>query len=156
MFGFGFDNHPDLRRILMVEDFDGYPLRKDFPTEGYGFDKPFKVVWKKGKTPKRGWTMADDKRFMTINMGPQHPATHGVLRIAAGARWRDRREGHPLHRIPSPGRREARGGEDLSPGPHPHGQARLHDRPFEQPRLLPGRSRSSSVSTCRNGASTCA
>ena len=25
--------------------------------------------------------MADDKRFMTINMGPQHPATHGVLRI---------------------------------------------------------------------------
>jgi NADH-quinone oxidoreductase subunit D len=26
--------------------------------------------------------MADDKRIMTINMGPQHPATHGVLRIA--------------------------------------------------------------------------
>jgi len=25
--------------------------------------------------------MADDRRFMTINMGPQHPATHGVLRI---------------------------------------------------------------------------
>jgi NADH-quinone oxidoreductase subunit C len=44
MFGISFDNHPDLRRILMVEDFDGYPLRKDFPLEGHDFSTPFKVV----------------------------------------------------------------------------------------------------------------
>jgi NADH-quinone oxidoreductase subunit C len=43
MFGVRFENHPDLRRILSVEAFDGYPLRKDFPTEGYGFDEPFVV-----------------------------------------------------------------------------------------------------------------
>ncbi|MCX7770426.1 MAG: NADH-quinone oxidoreductase subunit C [Proteobacteria bacterium] len=34
MFGINFKNHPDLRRILMTEDFKYYPLRKDFPLQG--------------------------------------------------------------------------------------------------------------------------
>lgn len=33
--GVVFEGHPDLRRILMPDDYDAYPLRKDFPMKGY-------------------------------------------------------------------------------------------------------------------------
>lgn len=43
MFGIKFNGHPDLRRILLMDDFVGHPLRKDFPLEGPDFGKPFTV-----------------------------------------------------------------------------------------------------------------
>ena len=35
LFGISFDGHPFLRRIVLPDEFEGYPLRKDYPTEGY-------------------------------------------------------------------------------------------------------------------------
>ncbi len=52
MFGVKFDGHPDLRRLLMWEGFDGYPLRKDWKEVYYeGETKPYRSRYPKGGHP---------------------------------------------------------------------------------------------------------
>ena len=100
LMGIHFPGHPDLRRILMPEDYDeGHPLRKDFPAEGKGWRSRFDFLpnldepvseWSENEIPSdqrhqfmAGDTEADSKRTteLLLNMGPQHPSTHGVLRV---------------------------------------------------------------------------
>jgi NADH:ubiquinone oxidoreductase subunit D/NADH:ubiquinone oxidoreductase subunit C len=87
MFGIRFKGHPDLRRILMYDEFRGHPLRKDYPitrrhplvdnkkleiSSTNGQAKNFRL-----KTPQPG----KNTQNMLLNMGPSHPAMHGVIHV---------------------------------------------------------------------------
>jgi NADH-quinone oxidoreductase subunit C/D len=90
MFGIVFDNHPFLRRILMPSFWPGHPLRKEHharATENEAYHLSFsqeeniqnELQYKPGDF---GLVQDnDDEEFMYLNLGPQHPGTHGVLRI---------------------------------------------------------------------------
>jgi NADH-quinone oxidoreductase subunit C/D len=81
MFGLRFDGHPNLRRILTHEAFQGHPLRKDYDPARRWILTEDKVY-----RPKFEQAESDDEDLferMTINIGPSHPATHGTFRIMA-------------------------------------------------------------------------
>jgi NADH-quinone oxidoreductase subunit D/NADH-quinone oxidoreductase subunit C/D len=120
LLGIKFEGHPNLKRILMWEGFQGHPLRKDWKEAFYEEDaKPFDNRWPEGnvyriednmpfgknvqypdKFSVEGWAPEGDeglysslKRYesdngngiktdnMIVNLGPQHPSTHGVFRM---------------------------------------------------------------------------
>ena len=90
MFGIGFDGHPHLKRILMPPTWQGHPLRKDHPARATEMG-PFRLPDEKELSEQMAlqfrpedWGMkrrSGDTDFMFLNLGPQHPGTHGLLRI---------------------------------------------------------------------------
>lgn len=121
LMGIRFEGHPNLKRILMWEGFEGHPLRKDWREAYYEEDgKPFKSRWPEGEVFRsedrnpfyknvdypagfdpETWTPIGDAAIyagagkveqpvsetaistdeIVVNLGPQHPSTHGVFRM---------------------------------------------------------------------------
>jgi NADH dehydrogenase I D subunit len=93
LMGIEFLEHPWLRRILMPENWVGHPLRKDYPLGGepvnFSSDRSNPRFAHLGKPIMEGPSYpselpaeVDSETHLVINLGPQHPATHGVLRLA--------------------------------------------------------------------------
>jgi NADH-quinone oxidoreductase subunit C/D len=90
MFGIRFEGHPFLKRILMPQSWEGHPLRKEHPSRATEMG-PFRLFNEKVDREQANlqfkpeeWGLerqSDDSDFMFLNIGPQHPGTHGVLRI---------------------------------------------------------------------------
>ncbi|WP_289733726.1 NADH-quinone oxidoreductase subunit C [Paramuribaculum intestinale] len=88
-FGIVFIGNPDMRRLFLSIDWKGYPLRKDYdpslnpvPTENErqsDFTNTY-VEQSDGNIVKEQARVFEEDDFV-VNIGPQHPATHGVLRF---------------------------------------------------------------------------
>ena len=88
-FGIRFLNHPDMRRLFLRDDWAGHPLRKDFDPA----QNPLRMSNEVSKDSSPTYELQPDGSYIrkrnvlfeedeyVINIGPQHPATHGVLRF---------------------------------------------------------------------------
>ena len=74
LLGIAYDDHPDLRRILLPETWQGHPLRRE-----YDQSQPQIVTFREHQK------LLEDERVgpdtMHVNVGPHHPSTHGVLHL---------------------------------------------------------------------------
>ena len=152
MYGFVFDGHPSLRHLYLPFEFEGHPLRKDYPLLAREV-KPWPGLVdvepmpgedgrrRRKRPPKRPrWRRRDhrtdlpppgelpevtvdpaalrhladaqvnvelDTGDMVLNIGPQHPATHGTLRLVVRLDGERVVVGRPDHRLHAPRLREA-------------------------------------------------
>ena len=90
MFGIRFDGHPDPRRILLPQSWKGHPLRKEYPARAtemgpFVLDDQIREIADAEFTFRPEdfglETHTEDTDFMFLNIGPQHPGTHGLLRL---------------------------------------------------------------------------
>jgi NADH-quinone oxidoreductase subunit C/D len=81
MYGVVFDGHPNLRRILTHEAFQGHALRKDYDPAQRWLLTEKDVAKITPVIDPRFENVDTDYERVTLNLGPSHPATHGTLRI---------------------------------------------------------------------------
>ena len=90
-YGIRFIGHPDMRRIFLREDWVGYPMRKDYDTSRENnpipetneecADTTISLRMGTDGTVEKKVVDIFEKNDYIVNIGPQHPATHGVLRF---------------------------------------------------------------------------
>lgn len=90
MFGVTFEGHPNLYRILLPRTWKGHPLRKDHPARASEME-PFRLPEERQQVEQKAlefvpeeWGLVrrdEGTEFLFLNVGPQHPGTHGVLRV---------------------------------------------------------------------------
>ena len=90
-YGIVFIGHPDMRRMFLRNDWVGYPLRKDYDPASNPLrledetNEDYTCRWvedENGKVTRVDGKVFEDDEYV-INVGPQHPSTHGVMRYRA-------------------------------------------------------------------------
>jgi len=93
MLGIKFIGHPDMRRFFLRNDWVGHPLRKDYDTNPEL--NPIRLEDEKNEDDTRSYSLDGngnvvetpgkvfDENEYVVNIGPQHPSTHGVMRFRA-------------------------------------------------------------------------
>ena len=90
-FGIVFIGHPDMRRMFLRNDWVGYPLRKGYDPASNPLrledetNEDYTCRWvedENGKVEKIEGKVFEDDEYV-VNVGPQHPSTHGVMRYRA-------------------------------------------------------------------------
>lgn len=89
MFGIRFINNPDMRRFLLSDDWNGFPLRKDYDADSSLnpisiankeiIDIAPRIMENENGELIESTTAIFDENDYIINIGPQHPSTHGVM-----------------------------------------------------------------------------
>ena len=90
-FGIVFIGHPDMRRMFLRTDWVGYPLRKDYDPASNPLrlddetNEDYTCRWvedEQGNVKKIDGKVFEDDEYV-VNVGPQHPSTHGVMHYRA-------------------------------------------------------------------------